>query len=63
MQDGGLYSFGDNSDGQCSGFSTRYSTPNKIGAEISGKIVDIKCGYNHCMIINGKFFHIFLYFF
>merc|ERR1712032_325460 len=49
--DGSLYSFGDNSDGQCTGFSTRYSTPNKIGGELRGKVVDVKCGYNHCLVI------------
>lgn len=54
LNDGSLYSFGDNSDGQCTGFSTRYNAPNKIATELSGKIVDVKCGYNHCIVILGK---------
>ena len=63
MQDGSLYSFGDNSDGQCTGFSTRYSSPNKIACEIKGKIIDVKCGYNHCLIILGNFFLFFFLFY
>ena len=51
LKDGDLYAFGDNSDGQCTGFSTRYAIPTKIIFDQKEKIVDIFCGYNHCMIV------------
>lgn len=54
--DGTLYSFGDNSDGQCCGFSSRIPVPSIIGQELKGKIIDVFCGYNHCFIIMGKGF-------
>jgi alpha-tubulin suppressor-like RCC1 family protein len=51
LKDGELYAFGDNSDGQCTGFCTRYAVPTKIVFEKKEKIIDIFCGYNHCMIL------------
>lgn len=54
LKDGDLYAFGDNSDGQCTGFSTRYAIPTKIIFDQKEKIVDIFCGYNHCMILLSK---------
>ncbi len=54
MDDGTLYTFGDNSDSQCTGLATMYPTPKKIAEELKGKIIDIFCGYNHCTIIMGK---------
>jgi alpha-tubulin suppressor-like RCC1 family protein len=54
MDDGTLYTFGDNSDGQCTGLALMYPTPKKIAEELKGKIIDIFCGYNYCIIIMGK---------
>ena len=54
LKDGNLYAFGDNSDGQCTGFCTRYTTPTKIIFDKKERIIDIFCGYNHCMILLGK---------
>ena len=51
LKDRGLYAFGDNSDGQCTGFCTRYAAPTKIVFEKSERIIDVFCGYNHCMIL------------
>jgi len=51
LKDGELYAFGDNSDGQCTGFCTRYAVPTKIVFEKKEKIIDIFCGYNHCIIL------------
>ena len=58
LESGSLYAFGDNSEGQCSGVSTRYSKPIKIEIESKEKIVDVYSGYNHNLIIlnNGEMF-------
>lgn len=53
-----MYTFGDNSEGQCTGFHTRYSTPFKVEFETKEKIVDVYSGYNHNIIIlsNGEMY-------
>jgi alpha-tubulin suppressor-like RCC1 family protein len=51
LKNGDLYAFGDNSDGQCTGYTTRFTTPNKINFENKEKIIDVYSGYNSCLII------------
>ncbi len=53
LKDGDLYAFGDNSDGQCTGYTTRYPSPVKISFDNKEKIVDVYSGYTHCLIILG----------
>ena len=55
LKDGDLYAFGDNSDGQCTGFTTRYPSPVKISFDNMDKIIDVYSGYNHCLIILGYY--------
>ena len=51
---GELYFFGDNSDGQCSGFEKIVNEPTLIEFEDEDEfIVDIKAGFNHS-IAKGK---------
>lgn len=57
LKNGHLYAFGDNSDGQCTAFSIRYPIPTKINFEQKERIIDVFCGYNHCMILLGKIFY------
>ncbi len=56
LENGNIYAFGDNSEGQCAGSNTRYSTPVKINLETRDKIVDVYSGYNHNLIVlsNGE---------
>ena len=50
LENGELFSLGDNSDGQCGGSNSTCGFPNKI--EINkGKIVDCYAGYNHNLAI------------
>ena len=51
LDNGELYCLGDNSEGQCYGFSTRISTPIKVNLDIKEKIVDCYCGYTHNMLV------------
>lgn len=51
LDNGELYVFGDNSEGQCTGYNTRYSSPIKVEIESTEKIVDIYSGYNHNLIV------------
>ncbi len=53
LKNGELYAFGDNSDGQCTGYTTRYPTPVKINFDNREKIIDVYSGYNSCLIILG----------
>ncbi len=53
LKNGELYAFGDNSDGQCTGYTTRYPSPTKINFDNREKIIDVYCGYNSCLIILG----------
>jgi alpha-tubulin suppressor-like RCC1 family protein len=55
LDNGELYAFGDNSEGQCTGFSTRYSFPVKVDIESREKIVDVYSGYSHNLIILSKY--------
>lgn len=54
LKNGDLYAFGDNSYGQCTGVLSRYITPTAIFFDKKAQIVDIFCGYNHCMILLSK---------
>lgn len=54
LENGELYAFGDNSEGQCTGFSTRYPSPAKIDFDHKEKIIDVYSGYSHNLIILGK---------
>lgn len=49
LHDGTLYSFGDNSFGQCSGFETKIYNPTKV---TNMKIVDVYAGAYHNFFIN-----------
>ncbi len=51
---GKLYAFGDNSDGQCSGFNECYYKPTRVRFKQDEIIVDIACGYNHSIAISNK---------
>ncbi len=51
LENGFLYAFGDNSEGQCAGSQTRYNTPVKISLDTLDKIVDVFSGYNHNLIV------------
>lgn len=54
LDNGELYSFGDNSDGQCTGSEARYPTPYKVHFEYRDKIIDIYSSYSHCIALSGK---------
>jgi alpha-tubulin suppressor-like RCC1 family protein len=56
LKNGELYAFGDNSDGQCTGYTTRYPSPTKISFDIREKIIDVYSGYNSCLIILGIYY-------
>lgn len=51
LNNGELYAFGDNSEGQCTGNNTRYVSPNKIEIDARDKIVDVHSGYNHNLVV------------
>ena len=44
--DGNVYSFGDNSQNQCSGYNTCYRTPTLINKYSGSNAIDIFAGYN-----------------
>lgn len=54
LENGDVYAFGDNSDGQCTGNATKYSKPTKINFESKERIVDIFSNYNHCVLITNE---------
>jgi hypothetical protein len=54
LDNGNLYAFGDNSEGQCAGALTRYPYPVKIEVESREKIIDVYSGYNHNLIVMSK---------
>lgn len=56
MKNGDLFVFGDNSEGQSTGFGTRYNEPTHIpiDTDIKEKVVDIYTGYNHVAVIGEK---------
>jgi alpha-tubulin suppressor-like RCC1 family protein len=58
LRNGDLYTFGDNSDSQCTGFNHRIPVPTKIAYSFNAPIVDVYSGYNHCMVIlaNGDMY-------
>jgi alpha-tubulin suppressor-like RCC1 family protein len=58
LKNGDLYSFGDNSDSQCTGFNSRISLPTKVMWAPPDTIVDVYSGYNHCLIMlaNGELY-------
>lgn len=49
-----VYAFGDNSEGQCSGFDTTYNVPTKVKFMGRDRIVDIYTGYNHSIALADK---------
>ena len=53
-KNGEVYAFGDNSEGQCSGYLSFYKVPIKVSFKNEEKIVDIACGYNHSIAYNEK---------
>jgi alpha-tubulin suppressor-like RCC1 family protein len=54
LNNGDLYAFGDNSEGQCTGNNTRYINPIKIEVDAKDKIIDVYSGYNHNLIVLSK---------
>jgi alpha-tubulin suppressor-like RCC1 family protein len=54
LDNGDLYAFGDNSEGQCTGLNTKYNFPIKIDIEVREKIIDIYSGYNHNLLVMSK---------
>jgi alpha-tubulin suppressor-like RCC1 family protein len=61
LNSGELFAFGDNSEGQCSGYDARYSTPFKIEFETRQKIIDVYSGYNHNLILLGNKIIVIIY--
>lgn len=55
MKSGEIYVFGDNSEGQSTGFNSRYSIPTLINLnnDLNDKIIDIISGHNH-VIAKGQ---------
>ena len=51
LSNGILYGLGDNSEGQCSGYSVRNDFPVKIQTDYEEKIIDCYCGYTHNLIV------------
>lgn len=49
---GDLYSFGDNSEGQCSGLNSRMSAPTRVNLDSKERVVDVFAGYNHSFVIS-----------
>lgn len=56
LDNGDLYSFGDNSEGQCTGNNARYSTPYKVVFDFREKVIDIYSNYNHTLMMSGNLF-------
>ena len=56
LENGVLFSMGDNSDGQCCGTNSTYSFPNLVEINNKIKIIDCYAGYNHNLAIleNGN---------
>lgn len=56
LNDGSLYVFGDNSDGQSTGYDTRYLQPGLVPYELEkGEVIsEIFTGYNHSFIKGSK---------
>ena len=56
LENGELFSLGDNSESQCCGTMGSYGFPNKIELNNESKIIDCYSGYNHNLIIleNGS---------
>jgi alpha-tubulin suppressor-like RCC1 family protein len=54
LDNGNLYAFGDNSEGQCAGGMSRYPSPVKIDVESKEKIIDVYSGYNHNLVVMSK---------
>lgn len=54
LENGVVYAFGDNSESQCTGSSTRYPKPVKINWESKELIVDIFSNYNHCVFVTSN---------
>jgi len=49
-----IYSFGDNSQFQCSGLNGAYSSPYKIIKDNNLEIIDIYAGYNFSVLLSKK---------
>lgn len=60
LDNGEIYAFGDNSEGQSTGLATRYLTPTLLNLDLSDsdKIVDLEIGNNHVisMTESGKIY-------
>ncbi len=55
LDNGLVYAFGDNSEGQCTGNGTRYAKPVKLNWESKEIIVDIFSNYNHCLFVTSTY--------
>lgn len=54
-QDGKVFCFGDNSDGQCCGLEKIVASPSLIRFDEKGeKIIDVQAGFNHSIAKNDK---------
>jgi alpha-tubulin suppressor-like RCC1 family protein len=51
-EEGKVYSFGDNTECQCSGESSNYATPIKVKFPNKVEIIDIDCGMNHSLALS-----------
>lgn len=49
-----VYAFGDNSEGQCSGYSQYYTNPQKVKIPGKEKIVEVYAGYNHSVAFSNR---------
>lgn len=56
LDNGELYAFGDNSEGQSTGYDTRYFNPTLVPFEFENKekIIDIHSGYSHSFAIGSN---------
>lgn len=56
LNNGDLYVFGDNSDGQSTGYDNRYLNPFLLSLDLNEgeKVKDIYVGYNHVFIVSNK---------
>ena len=54
LENGTLYAFGDNSEGQCAGLFSRYTQPIQVEIDLKEKIIDIYSGYNHNLLVLSK---------
>lgn len=51
LENGELYCLGDNSEGQCFGYTARISFPIQVTMDLKERIVDCYCGYTHNLIV------------